>query len=369
MHYPSRVESFNFQDESIYTAFTRRSSDSVSSRQGVISELLRRIRADEASAKQLLQAFDVELEKTVLSAHQTPFRSLTNSSHANSTQIPTEVTDALLPPSQSENPFLSTPLRSKYFPKLSPSILRQLLRSPSPHVYTPDSSFEVGNDVVDFSTSASLPSIPSLEFSADRGIDSSCEKPQASGLAYPLTPPSSARIPGVESHETPARMLHSPFELDPVTDSPGLYIEGIDDSVPDIRACLSSMTPFARTNNFRHSVRQTPSSTIPATRTFTLISSATRHSQCVADEIRAAGETPDERRVFFIPYKTARGTENHRSRKPGRIMDREFVELLEARAMEEEKDASELYMIAKRLEKLALQRRHLAAWMIKESKS
>lgn len=360
--YSTRVESFNLQDDSIYTSLSRRRSVvNFGSRQEVMKDLLYGIRADEASTMQLLQAFDVaygasEFDETVLPVHQTPFRPLTNTLHANPS-IP-RVTDSLLPPKRSENPYLSTPLRAKYFPKLSPSILRHLLSSPSPYAYTSDTSFEVDNDdSLDFSASASLPSIPSLEL-----VEPCATGPQASGLAYPLTPPLTARIPCVE--QTPARtQLHSPFGFgsSATTNSRGFYVEGVDNSVPDIKACLSSMTPFAHANNFR------------------LGNARRTSSHCIAEEIRAAGETPEERRFNLmsslrdpsnrsVPATPAspsrRGSRVQPSRKPREILEQEFAEILEARAIEEENDARELYMMAKRLERLALQRRHLATLMI-----
>ncbi|KIY49563.1 hypothetical protein FISHEDRAFT_58429 [Fistulina hepatica ATCC 64428] len=44
-------------------------------------------------------------------------------------------------PTVRKHPFLTTPLRMKHFPRLSPSILRRLLRSPSIRLSSPDSSF------------------------------------------------------------------------------------------------------------------------------------------------------------------------------------------------------------------------------------
>ncbi|KAJ3729061.1 hypothetical protein DFJ43DRAFT_1084563 [Lentinula guzmanii] len=222
----------------------------------------------------------------------------------------------------------------------------------------------------------------------------------ASSLTYPLTPPLTARIPCTDSHETPVRMLHSPLDLDMASTS-GLRIGGVDlNSVPDIRACLSSMTPFTA-NDTSQSERQKlafsvkSSASAPAARSVPVLSSATPNSDCSPDGL--GEETADERRTILAsllrdsaPIEKASPLPSVRTRalpstsasplarrlkvvrrtqgqKPGRVLQREFAELLEARAMEEEEQARELDRMAKRLQRLALQRRRLVALMIEQT--
>ncbi|KAF5393975.1 hypothetical protein D9757_000205 [Collybiopsis confluens] len=339
------------------------------------------IQADEASSRILLQAFDIDNDvqlgrsSRAKPPQRTPFRQISNTLRTNSD------TPAFISPRPSrndpENSFFN-PLRDKHFLNLSPTILRHLLRSPSPCADTHNACIlsefnDVGpchksmGDV--FSSSAP---------SAGSSLKKSRLRRESSSV-YPPTPPLTARIPNDLFMSTPDSFCVENTEVD---------------SVPDITACLSSMTPYAEchpTNRF------TPQhdATIPAARSFTLLSSATRLSLCVADEIRAGGETADERRAFLLSllqsssrldesYPVISNNNKHtrpstllsptqspdhrRSHKPGRILQREFVALLEKRALEEERQAKELVKLAKRLEKLAVQRRQLAAVVLADTK-
>ncbi|KAJ3803102.1 hypothetical protein GGU11DRAFT_843597 [Lentinula aff. detonsa] len=390
------------RNKSAYNPLSGRlTSFSIPSSRQLLSEVSTGIQADENNVRTLLQAFDIyedcELEDEASLNLLTPSCSVLDALNAPTETNTHHNSSSLLPPTHSENPFLSTPLRSKYFPRLSPSILRQLLRSPSPNLYTPSSSFKA----VSSPTSISLSSIPSVDFSDVQKM--SCTILQAntaSSLTYPLTPPLTARIPCTDSHETPVRMLHSPLDLD-MASTPGLRIGGVDlNSVPDIRACLSSMTPFTA-NDTSQSERQKlafsvkSSATAPAARSVPLLSSATPNSDCSPDGL--GEETADERRTILAsllrdsaPIEKASPLPSVRTRalpstsasplarslkvvrstqgqKPGRVLQREFAELLEARAMEEEEQARELDRMAKRLQRLALQRRRLVALMIEQT--
>ncbi|KAF9076399.1 hypothetical protein BDP27DRAFT_1357870 [Rhodocollybia butyracea] len=381
--------------ENIYTFAPRRTSASISgNRRDLLNQLLRGIEADEASANSLLQAFDLDrdieatLDKPTFSAHQTPLGPITNTLNTKpATTLIRNAKDFKSERSASshyENTFLATPLRVKYFSSLNPDILRQLLRTPSPHG---NWEMGLGSDSASAYMRTSLPSIPSLEFSTTRSSPPQTVAP----LAYPLTPPSTARIP---CHETPVPVLRSPDAVN----SPGFRFQAVDiDSVPDIKACLSSMTPFATTTNqnkrqkLPFSLSALPSSPVARPTHFSA-------SQRVADEIRVGEEILDEERAFFMsqlqdpplveetpvhvitrpmpdtpaspslrPYKATRNVKKLRS--TGRIMQREFAELLETRARQEEEYARELAVMANRLERLALQRRQLATLMINDTKS
>ncbi|KAJ3931579.1 MAG: hypothetical protein NXY57DRAFT_206126 [Lentinula lateritia] len=383
--YTARPDNMDWKKSPHFSNFRRSDSSITTSRQELLYELLSGIQADEDSARLLLQTFDIDeecdSEDEDAFTPQTPLRPVKDLNPPHETNAPqnSAAFNSPLHPSHSENPFLSTPLRVKYFPNLSPSILRQLLRSPSPNFYSSDGSFEA------VSASPLSLSIPgSLELQNVR--KTSCANPQAgqpSSLIYPLTPPSTARIPCTDSHETPVRVLRSPLYLD-VVSTPGLHIEGVDlDSVPDIRACLSSMTPFTAIESHQNR-RQRQLFMNPAADP-SAASTTTPNSQCVTQEIRAETASgvkavPLAKTVasFGLPStptspllqtsRTARISQNCCTPKPGRVLQQEFVELLEARAMEEEKMAQVLDMMAKRLERLALQRRRLVALLIKETR-
>ncbi|KAJ3909225.1 hypothetical protein F5879DRAFT_130034 [Lentinula edodes] len=382
--YTARPDNLDWK-KSPHVNFRRSNSSITSSRQELLYELLSGIQADEDSARLLLQTYDIDeecdSEDEDAFTPQTPLRPVEDLNPPHETNAPQDSAafNSPLRPSHSENPFLSTPLRVKYFPNLSPSILRQLLRSPSPNFYSPDGSFEA---VSASPLSLSIPS--SLELQNVR--KTSCANPQAGGpssLIYPLTPPLTARIPCTDSHETPFRMLRSPLYLD-VVSTPGLHIEGVDlDSVPDIRACLSSMTPFTAIES--HQNRRQRQLFMNSAADPSAVFTTTPNSQCVIQGIRAktasgvkAVPLAETTASFGLPStpaspllqtsRTARISQNRRIPKPGRVLQREFVELLEARAMEEEKMAQVLDMMAKRLERLALQRRRLVALLIKETR-
>ncbi|KAJ4472278.1 hypothetical protein J3R30DRAFT_1062138 [Lentinula aciculospora] len=363
-----------------HTSLLRRSGlSTTSSRLKLLHELLCGIQADEDSARTLLQAFDIDIKeecglKGVNEASfppQTPSHSVPDIDTLNTLyemNTPKQSTgfNSFLPPSHSENTFLATPSRIKYFTKLSPSILRQLSRSPSPNDYTLDGSFEA------VSASSSFPSISTLEPSNVPELP--CEILQASRTNYPLTPPLTARIPCTDPHETHVRMLHSPLDLD-VVSTPGFHVENLTfDSVPDIRAYLSSVTPFTASDS-RHNKRQRLHDEIRAGGENLASLLQVRDSSRVGEVFPSISVTSDSFDVPSTPVRPSfrnvkivqkwpRGSIN-----TGRVLQQEFVELLEARAMEEEKQAQELDLMAKKLERLAMQRRQLIALMIAQTKA
>ncbi|KAJ3723205.1 hypothetical protein C8R42DRAFT_720339 [Lentinula raphanica] len=402
-----------------HTNWTKRALHSLSQRSTLSANPERRellyevscaIQVEEESSRTLLQAFDIyedyeqEEEGLLTPSASGPMSDVLNvPGEINSTPQNAVISSLPLPSTHPEHPFLSTPLRSKYFSRLSPSILRQLLRTPSPNVYTPDSSFEVPSSP----TLNSFSTVPSLDFSDAQAQESLCTESQVTQTAgstmdyYPLTPPLTARIPSTDAYETPVRMLHSPLHLS-MASTPSLRVEGSGiDSVPDIRACLSSLTP-STTHDSRQSKRQRLVSFDADSSFDTPVSPATQLLPPIVSnsENRARAENFDVRKASFVSTLPSQESSTHgleevslpvkarvlpstpaspliqnsqvmgnaKEQKSGRILQREFVELLESRAMEEEEEARELDALAKRLLKLASQRRRLVALMDRQSK-
>ncbi|KAF5370070.1 hypothetical protein D9758_001248 [Tetrapyrgos nigripes] len=281
-----------------------------------------------------------------------------------SNQVPTIQADDAPPflkdtPSpKSKNAFLLTPLRLKYFPKLSPTILRSLLRSPSPRLPTPDDSFS--------------------ESTVSSKLEPAFTCPVDSNPPFPPTPPMTDKLTCRSTFQSPVqRKLFDGLE------SPSIH-DSLDELDLDTSSLLSSTLPRL----------PQPDDAVPIQPPFDLAFSfglsgsfqITTLSQCVADEIKAAGETPDERRRVLLsklrspPYSDSSSSRlviSHPApcslgpvipdpvhsrlpvRNPG-VLEIEFAELLERRAAEEIDDASRLRDMAERLERLAQHRRQLS---------
>jgi hypothetical protein len=149
------------------------------SRWRLLTDLNFALEDDEATAETLLKAFDLSLDDcdpklSTFDVH-----------------VPAQVELAqdsfTLPPSTSQNPFLSTPMRLKHFSRLSPSILRVLLRSPSLR------SPSLCDDSLD-SAPESLGS-PLLRWRPDNLHAPSDSDLQSRQASLPLTPPPTGRIP------------------------------------------------------------------------------------------------------------------------------------------------------------------------------
>ncbi|KAF8211349.1 hypothetical protein K438DRAFT_2010905 [Mycena galopus ATCC 62051] len=312
------------------------------SRWRLLTDLNFAVDDDEASAETLLKAFD-------LSIYDCDLKLQTATSDTQAELTHDSFTD--LPPSSSQNPFLSTPLRLKHFSKLSPSILRALLRSPSLR------SPSFGDDSLDSapnSNSLSPLGSPGSQWRPNNSplvnADADVRSPEPS---LPLTPPPTARIPFSQ--------LPNPYSASP--------------SVPR----RQDTTNGALTTVF------------PAPPPDSLISpSAVRNFQRVIDEMKgvdssfaAPEELPaiDDEISFFLlssPHLSSPPggglltpeTDTHDAISPftppskdltlGALED-EFMNLLLGRAKEEEEDAEELRALADRLVRMAKGRRHLAA--------
>ncbi|KAF7352978.1 hypothetical protein MVEN_01265400 [Mycena venus] len=344
----------------------------VGSRWRLLTDLNFAIDDDEASAETLLKAFDLSL----YDGDAKPPRF----DDVQAAPVAAELTqDSFtdLPPSSSQNPFLSTPLRLKHFSKLSPSILRALLRSPSLR------SPSFGDDSLDSAPNSISLSHPSLGSPARRwrpnnsplvNADSDFQSRQPS---LPLTPPPTGRIPF-------STQLHNPYPPKPCN--------------VNVNVAADISIPFPDTANAVHTTPFTfPAPQLPDS----LISpSAVRNFQRVIDEMKGVesgsnsaqvqAQEPtridDENEISFLllsphpssPLAAADGglltpeTDTHDPSPPLPATDRtlgaledEFVALLQQRAMEEEEDAQELRALADRLERVAKGRRHLAATIMK----
>ncbi|KAJ6539135.1 hypothetical protein B0H19DRAFT_1177325 [Mycena capillaripes] len=296
---------------------------------------------DEAAAEILLKAFDLSLDDYV-----------SKPSRFDDIHIPaqpgelTQVSLTDLPPSASQNPFLSTPLRLKHFSKLSPSILREILRSPSIRCDDSLDSVPESNDLSSFGSPLTTPQWRPNDSPHAANADSDLQSRQPS---LPLTPPPTGRIP------------FSTLPDDPV------------------KLCNVSDLPIPRhIANATHTVFHTtqPSLVSP---------SVVRNFQRVIDEMKGVDSSQEATRIndevsFLLlsspdpssPTGRIFGPENDthdisplnapplaKDRTLGTLED-EFMTLLQQRAMEEEADAKELRALASRLERIAKGRRHLA---------
>ncbi|KAK0498537.1 hypothetical protein EDD18DRAFT_1330715 [Armillaria luteobubalina] len=132
---------------------------------------------DEKSAEYLFKAFDVDVISSSPSSLLPPFADAEHEvEHRND-----DFFHSSSPSSLVEHPYLSTPLRLKHFSKLSPTILRGLLRSPSLRVFTPDTSFSEECSAGYFLDPALVPSFE----------QSNSKEP----VLYPISPPPTAKFP------------------------------------------------------------------------------------------------------------------------------------------------------------------------------
>ncbi|KAF7313624.1 hypothetical protein HMN09_00518800 [Mycena chlorophos] len=251
---------------------------------------------EEELVQTLLKAFDLKLD-----LYQEP-------------DVPAFNPDALYSAS-----FLSTPLRTKHFSRLSPSILRGLLRSPSLR-----SEFEDSLDDISV-------------ISPNRHTASECN---THGPSPPLTPPPTARIP--DSEQLPNVDIFAGSQVQDITDS--------------VRASSLLSPPKRAAANY-----------------LLLSPAAVRNFKRVIDEMKGfgpeSGEAIAERKnpVRSCPASPCVGL-LHTTSTPARngfgtlgVLEEEFVRLLEQRAADEAAHAKELREIADRLDALARSKRKLAA--------
>ncbi|KAJ7774324.1 hypothetical protein DFH07DRAFT_767490 [Mycena maculata] len=317
--------------------------DSRPSRCRLLNELDFVVEGDEAQAEVLSKAFDLSL----YNCHTVPLQP--SEPHDPASELSQDwLTDFRPPPGRSQNPFLSTPLRLKHFSRLSPSILRDLLRSPSLR----------SSSLCDDSLDSVVRPYSTAEFDY-----LPCANPlQSSQQSLPLTPPPSGRIPCLAELPDP--------DLDP--GKPKIVAMFSCHDLP----CTAPMT-----GNF------------PPPPPNSLVSSATvRNFQRVIDEMKGvdprdrANYTEDTSSNFALPsplsspaggffIPEADTSDISRPVDGPRVMDRtlgaledEFVSLLQQRAIEEEADAKELRALADRLERIGKGRRHLATLIAERKK-
>lgn len=396
----------------------RRYSVSGSSRQASLKNLAFDIREGELTAAQLLRTFDIDLDSGPVIEH-----SLTTSASAPSACVLLEInhSDGRTPGNETfEHPFLSTPLRLKHFPRISPSVLRGILRSPSLRAPTPDGSFS--DDMSSLSVYSHTSDLPALYRPSVRP-DSQLQKTLEQDFC-PLTPPLTARPPCLSRFPT---LVGADFPVVKKTSR--------DEFVQDVKvtAHIAHTRPQdaesdLETQRHRSSSIKTHDvhPYVAAGRNSTLLSStALLDHRRVVDELKGIdGNTSDDRRRTLVsslriceslsefPFPQSDSDTSICSSEPGpatppsssspnlwidaglkvesidgprtkdpsslqayphsRVrmrsgplrnpgsLDLEFTRLLLQRAAEEEEEAEELRLLAQKLEKLAKGRRELA---------
>jgi len=396
-----------------------------STRYRLLKDLATEIWEDEKNAEFLFRSFDLivaeedldEEPDPGLSVHQITPPSPTNLIHhfekatticshsATSTSLPAETHPAPVI-HLSDNPFLSTPLRLKHFPRLSPSILRGLLRSPSLRVPTPDSSF--ADEMTDFSIAkhheAALESSGSM--TGYKSPDS-CEGHNQD--SYPLTPPSPGRMPTLNRFQLSPGHANSNSDppTGPLTHLRTLILPHTSYSSPF--ATNTSYSSYSTAKHSEHTIEETCPASKCSSNSLTdvenlsrafqhidkLISpAASRNFGLVVNESKGTENNPDEQRrtllsslrtSVYLPLSTPdlpssnRDDKNaslqfsgsfppsHRqSQTPRKLgsLEVEFTTLLLQRALQEEAEADQLRVLARRLEWLAKGKRELARVVI-----
>ncbi|KAF8897280.1 hypothetical protein BD779DRAFT_1489992 [Infundibulicybe gibba] len=340
-----------------------------------VSDLASGIAQDESNIKSLLQAFDLrtgsppKLTKSIRGGAKAGlYTSLTGDTlgGANSMGV------FGIPPTKKrpEHHFLSTPIRLKEFPRLSPDTLRYLLRSPPPWLPESDPSYESN-------TSAKLSPAPTGQSRnvKDNGI---------SGYPfYPLTPPSTVVVP--------------PSKIFPTFDSENPFNLAAENTEPHLSPMCGSFSTnsayHAGTSSARYAL-QIPEPQGPGAKDAgtgfiagypgSLVSPRVlRKFRSVINELQGVDDPPhDGREINTIPFPNIALTETlpleTRSESPPPSppfnyvqdltsetvsLDAEFSALLLHRALHEEAKAEELKALAARLETLAQQRRVLIKCM------
>ncbi|KAI4525004.1 hypothetical protein K525DRAFT_192612 [Schizophyllum commune Loenen D] len=210
----------------------------------LIGDLERGVDAEEEELSLVLQALHSEFE---LPRDESPSRngSMGNEALAPATEARVEVaspdgagafrhghlaadTTHSLSGSLVKATYLSTPLRTKFFPRVSPTTLRLLLQSPSTSVESPNSSISTdSSDVAIISVLGEAPHIQGFQTAtisvADRAVledmrvatppsmfPKPVTKPQCPTTAMPLTPPPTGELPSVARFPSPVQLPLSP---------------------------------------------------------------------------------------------------------------------------------------------------------------
>ncbi|KAK0468104.1 uncharacterized protein EV420DRAFT_1685574 [Desarmillaria tabescens] len=320
------------------------------------------ISCDEKSAEYLFKAFDVDvIDNGDL---------YSNSPVATSSLLPPFAD----PPSFSlqprdderdvEHPYLSTPLRMNYFSKLSPTILRDLLRSPSLRVFSPDTSFseECSGYLLDSALVAS-----SHPFEPSKSSDPFTDTAKWRVLSYPISPPPTAKIPSAP--HLPALSVCDEISTDDVEVSH--TVESSISSYSKELALTLPSPPLEERRPLLHTRHTCPR----------LSASTIAQFRLVVDELGRTGNDPEKRsllqsnlRPSLLPtackFTHAQGSAGvagnitpSTMQEPSRVhgvLEAEFVDLLLQRAEREEAEAEQLKALGMRLRMLAQRRRELA---------
>ncbi|KZT26943.1 hypothetical protein NEOLEDRAFT_182345 [Neolentinus lepideus HHB14362 ss-1] len=367
-------------------------------------QLLRRLALDmdeeERNAEKLFRTFDLSIDDSTLSNSRNSSCSVRGDDLVNGMaslfcEGPlVDATRSLSPGSDVEysarlatppasNSYLSTPMRMKYFPTLSPTILKMLLRTPSdysPSARSTSDSSATSPDVAlplrllsrKTSCSNDKEEDPFWSFDESPGSMKS-NAPSTLDTGMPLTPPPSARLPGSDrfSMTTSERMRETDMN------------RIIDDSQYDIISSAPTVTLTAAS-----SPRLGTFSVLNHERTvqYPLLSPLTlRHFLYVIEELKSLHGDHGERQQILKPnvrvsisapaaLGVSPATSSRKRFSPRRprspliapdlqhesALNQEFAALLLAQAIEEEEQAAELRRIADRLEGVALTRRRLA---------
>ncbi len=319
-------------------------------RQALIQTLNDSILSDEQNVQNLLKAFDISVRdiqrvdsESFLPAPQFPELIL---------DIPTTSTPLRAKNTDRRHPFLSTPLRLKHFSKLSPTILRGLLRSPSVRADSSDGSFsdeQASDYFVD--DAALVPEspvarvFPAAEKENGKSADSDFFR-----RAGPMTPPLTGRIPDCDKLPS---LSYTPLErfLDFEESSPFKHAADLKFVSPLPSPPLETERHSSILSTQHHSM---PAATIEQFRR--VIDELEGPSRKSISERRDAPPLP---KVHVKPRVHIPSPISPPAKKAG-LLEVEFAGLLLERAENEDDEAEELSRMVDRLRHLAECRRVLA---------
>ncbi|KAJ6516112.1 hypothetical protein C8R45DRAFT_232031 [Mycena sanguinolenta] len=324
-----------------------RTEDLVGNRWRLVTDLNFAVDDEEASAETLLKAFDLSLYDCDLEPQPR-----LDDVHAAAPAELAENRSTDLPPSSSQNPFLSTPLRLKHFSKLSPSILRALLRSPSLRCpsFGDDSLDSVPNSLSPLGSPAAPHWRPDNSPLVNADSDFQSRAP-----SLPLTPPPTARIPFTQLLKTHSAKpsLPRPETTDATHTTPFVAPQ------PNLLISPSAVRNFQRVIDEMKGVDSSSNSVQEPTGIEEEISFLELSSPRLSSPLGKGLLTPEtDTHDIGLPSPP-----RSKDFTLGTLED-EFVALLQQRATAEEEDAAELHALAVRLERIAGMRRHLAAMIL-----
>ncbi|KAF9046046.1 hypothetical protein BDZ89DRAFT_1058607 [Hymenopellis radicata] len=330
-------------------------------RQALIQTLDDSISSDEQNVQNLLKAFDISVRDiqrvdSEPSLPAPPFPELILDIPTTSTPLRAKNTDR-------RHPFLSTPLRLKHFSKLSPTILRGLLRSPSVRADSSDGSLsdDLASDYFFDDDAALVPESPVARvFPADKENPAKSADSDFFGRAGgPMTPPLTGRIP--ECAKLPS-LSYAPLQrsMDFEDTSPLKNGGGLKPGAADPEEFVSPF-PSPPLETERHSVflptqhHSMPAATIEQFRRVIdeLGGPSSRKS------ISERRDAPPLPKVHVKPRVHIPSPISPPGKKAG-FLEVEFAGLLLERAENEDDEAEELSRMVDRLRHLAECRRVLA---------